>query len=296
MKNIPCLLCSQDNYTVIIKEKLENVENSYNYLTENSCHYQIVKCRNCGMVYSNPVFDEKEILTFYRSSLIDKYIDLTSASIQINMGRYVDHLLNYSGIREGHFLDVGCGVGYLLKYARSKGFTISGVEPNIRAADYSRVILGQDVVKPCAYAKELFPPRAFDLITIIHVVDHVVSPRDLLLTAQFHLKPGGYLLVATHNIVSFLGRIMGRNFIAYHVQHIGYFTPALLSEMMSGCGLLPVRILKSITTYPLSHYVENGIKKQRSRENILKYLKLFRLDMVRLTLPMGNMEVIGRKI
>ncbi len=295
MKNVHCLLCGQDNYTVISEEKLENVEDSYNYLTENACHYRIVKCCKCGMVYSNPIYDEDKILSLYRNSLLDKCVDLTAASVQINMQRYVDRLLSYSGIGEGRFLDIGCGVGYLLKYAKSKGFNVEGVEPNINAAKHGCSILGGDAIKACAYAKELFPSGTFDLITIIHVIDHVVSPKDLLLTAQYHLKPGGYILVARHNIQSLFGRIMGKNFIAYHVQHVGYFTPYLLSEMMNRCGFIPVKILKSLTTYPISHYLENGVRKPWLRENIIKYLKTFKLDRIKLTLPMGNMEIIGKK-
>lgn len=295
MKKIYCLLCDQDDFNVISEAKLENAEDAYNYLTENPCHYRIVQCRSCGMVYSNPIFDENKILSLYRDSLIDKCIDLTSTSIQINMRRYLNRLLRYSGIREGRILDVGCGVGYLLKYAQSKGFDVNGVEPNINAANHGRTILGSDIVKTGAYTKDLYPPESFDLITIIHVIDHVVSPKDLLQTAQYHLKRSGYMLVATHNIKSLLGLIMGKNFVAYHVQHVGYFMPGLLREMMGRCGLIPVKTLKSITTYPMSHFIENGIRDLQLREKIIKYLKIFHLDTVRLTLPMGNMEVICKK-
>jgi cyclopropane fatty-acyl-phospholipid synthase-like methyltransferase len=246
------------------------------------------------MVYSNPIFSEEKILSLYRDSAIDKCIDSTSASIQINMCRYLDHLSRYSGIKKGRILDIGCGVGHLLKYAQSMEFDVSGVEPNVNAAVHSRRIPEADI-KTGAYTKEMYPPGSFDLITAIHVIDHVVSPKDLLLTAKYHLKSNGYMLVATHNTASLLGLITGKNFIAYHVQHVGYFMPELLREMMNRCSLVPVKTLGSITTYPMGHFVENGIRNRKLREMILKYLRVFNLSSVRLSLPMGNMEVICKK-
>lgn len=295
MKSISCLLCGQDNYSVVSRAQLDGAEKSYNYLTEYPCHYRIVKCSGCGMVYSNPIFNEDKILSLYRNSSIDKCIDKTFTSIQMNMRRYFDRLLRYSGIEKGHLLDVGCGIGHLLKYAQSKGFTVSGVEPNINAVEYSRAILSSDTIKTGAYTRESYSPETFDLITIIHVIDHVISPKKLLQTAQYHLKRGGYILVATHNIASLLGLIMGKKFIAYHVQHIGYFTPDLLCKMMNKCGLAPVKTLQSITTYPISHYIENGVRGAQLRERLIKCLRTLRLDALRLTLPMGNMEIISKK-
>lgn len=248
------------------------------------------------MVYANPVFTEESILAFYRTASIDKYLDATSESIRINMRRYLDRLVRYSGIKKGRLLDVGCGTGYLLEYAKSRGFSVEGVEPNIDAANYANRTLGGCPIKTGEYKKEIFPAGSFDLITVIHVIDHVMSPKSLLETAQYHLKPGGYLFVATHNMASLLSLLTGKNFIAYHVQHIAYFTPRLLRAMMRICGLTPVKTLGSVTTYPLAHYIENGVKNRPLREHIIKCLKKINFDKIKVSLPMGNMEVIGKKV
>jgi len=293
-REIRCPLCERDNYAVLTEAKLDKAEYSFNYLTEVPSHYRIVRCRDCKMVYSNPIFSEEKILSLYRDSAIDKCIDSTAESIRINMCRYLERLSRFSGVRKGRILDIGCGAGHLLEYAASRGFEVCGVEPSVNAACHSRRIPGADI-KPGAYTRGMYPPESFDLITAVHVIDHVVSPRELLLTAQYHLKPDGYLLVATHNTASWLGKISGKDFIAYHVQHVGYFDPGLLREMMRRCGLVPVKTMGSLTTYPLGHFAENGIRNRRLREMALKCFKAFNLSSLKLTLPMGNMEIICKK-
>lgn len=248
------------------------------------------------MVYSNPIFDERTILSHYRQCAVDKCIDPEETpSIRVNMRRYLDRLTRVSGVGKGRLLDVGCGAGHLLEYARARGFEVNGVDPSIGAVKYACSVLGSEVVVVGAYTSELYRPEAFDLITMIHVIDHVVSPKDLLETARYHLKAGGYLFVATHDTDSLLARLTGEDFIAYSVQHISYFIPKTLRAMMKQCGLWPVKTLRSLTTYSLRHYAENGIRNPTLRERIIRWLSALHLDALRLSFPFGNMEVIARK-
>ena len=52
----------------------------------------------------------------------------------------VDFVREHGG--SGHWLDVGCGYGYVLDAARAAGFTIRGIEPDAKAASAARARIG----------------------------------------------------------------------------------------------------------------------------------------------------------
>jgi len=296
MLEIPCPLCSGTSYRMLYNARLGDLEASFDYLTETPSNFRVVRCLDCRMVYSSPVFSEEKFLSLYRDSRIDKAIeDIDLHAIRINMRRYLDRLIRISGMNGGSLLDVGCGCGHLLEYASSLGFKVHGVDPSLEAVNHARELLGVDTILTGSYQRTLYPSGSFDLVLLIHVIDHVISPKDLLKTVHYHLKPGGYVFIVTHNIASLLSRLTGENFIAYSVQHISYFNPDSLRKMLASCNLDFVQGMKSVTTYPLCHYVENGISNPVWRNRLIRLLSVLGLAQVNFSFPFGNIEVIGRK-
>ncbi|MBN2711565.1 MAG: methyltransferase domain-containing protein, partial [Planctomycetes bacterium] len=133
------------------------------------------------------------------------------------------------------------------------------------------------------------------LISIIHVIDHMTDPRTALEAAAFHLRPGGMIMLATHNIDSLLAKLSGESFIAYSIQHICYFTPESLGKMLVRAGLEPVTTKRSLTTYPLRHFAKNGLKEGVFRRSVLSIFETLRLGGLSLSFPFGNFEIFARK-
>jgi len=296
MIDLRCPLCDQDRYSVVYDENLDGVEDAFHYLTERPCHYRIVRCDSCGFVYSNPIFEEDRIIALYESASVEGALGpAREMAIGKNMRSYLRHLQRSSGQKSGRLLDVGAGLGHLLGEAREMGYATMGVEPSHEAASYANRRLGDDSVVCAHYRRDMFPEGSFDFITLIHVIDHVVAPRALLETMHYHLRPGGYALIATHNIASLLARLTGKNFIAWSVQHVGYFTPATLKSMGRAAGLAPVSLFGSLTTYPLAHYAENGIRNPNLKAWASKIIGALHLSNIPLSFPFGNIELVCRK-
>lgn len=296
MRIIACPLCRADNFSVRYPAQLEGAEDAFHYLTEAPCHYQVVVCNQCGMTYSNPIFSEERIIELYRNCRIDEAEGGSEESaIRVNMRRYLERLRADSGKQSGRLLDIGCGLGYLLAEAQALGYDAIGVDPSEQAVAHAQARFGKDSAICAAYSRELFPPQSFDLITLVHVIDHVVDPRELLDLMHYHLKPGGYAFIATHNIESMLAKFTGKGFIAWSIQHVSYFTPKTLQDMVRRSGLDPVSTRGSLTTYPLSHYAKNGIRNNWLRSATLGTLKALSLAEINLSFPFGNLEVVCRR-
>lgn len=218
MRSIACPLCGANDFSVLYPEQLEGAENAFHYLTEAPCHYRVVCCNICGMTYSNPIFKEERIIELYRNCEIDEVIGKDEeAAICINMRRYLRRLRAASDNASGRLLDIGCGPGYLLSEAMKLGHDAVGVDPSERAVAHAQARFGKERVICAAYNRDLFPPQSFDLVTLVHVLDHVVAPGDLLALMHWHLKPGGYAFIATHDINSLLAKITGKGFIAWSI-------------------------------------------------------------------------------
>ena len=97
-------------------------------------------------------------------------------------------------------LDVGCGTGiHTLAIATQTGATVYGLEP---AAE----MLGKAVAKPAAgrvnwaqgRAEQLpFPDGAFDVVTLMMVIHHVVDRPAAVRELYRVLRPGGRALILT---------------------------------------------------------------------------------------------------
>lgn len=294
--NVNCPLCGADNYKVILKEKFSDLSYSFDYLTETPSHFRIVECLDCYMVYSNPVLSEHKLLELYNSCDIGNSIDEEEIkSIRVNMARYLNHLIRSSGIKQGKVLEIGCGCGFFLDESRKSGFEIQGVEPSKKAADYANQILKLQSVTNMGYEKNLYPEKSFDLIAIIHVIDHVFNPIELVQNAYYHLKQGGYLLVCTHDISSLMAKFTKDKFIAYSIQHLSYYTPELLGKLLEKSGFEIVDNYKTLTTYSLKHFVENGVRNKFLRDRIIDCLAGLKMSNLRFTFPFGNIETIAVK-
>lgn len=93
---------------------------------------------------------------------------------------------------KGKFLDVGCGVGELLRAAEDEGWAAEGIDPSEEF-----VLLGREKLKVnsrVATLKEAnFPEASFDAIALSSLIEHLYEPLPVLMEIRRILKPNGLL-------------------------------------------------------------------------------------------------------
>ena len=100
--------------------------------------------------------------------------------------------------RPGRLLDVGSGIGELLRIALDGGWTAVGVEVDGAMAAYARA-RGVDVRVGELVSLGL-PESSFDLVTLWNVLDFVPDPLGMLRECRRVLAPGGRIFVRTPNV------------------------------------------------------------------------------------------------
>jgi len=151
-------------------------------------------------------------------------LDLTSVPISDNQQKYF-HRFNpienyeddirvkaaYRFIKKhvpvkGKFMDIGCGGGSLLYFAKKDGWEVKGIEISPGYTKYVRDKLNVEVITADFLLYEN-PEEKFDLVSLRHVLEHL--PDSLLAMNKISdmLKPGGYGHFEFPNINSITHRL-----------------------------------------------------------------------------------------
>lgn len=153
----------------------------------------------------------------------------------------------------GKLVDFGCGNGTFLELARGH-FDAIGIEMSPRSAALARACNPSERIFEgplTEIAANSLSEKSFDIVTQFGYIEHEWNPLGALDAAFRVLKPGGITLLKTPNFDSWNRRIMGADWVGYHIPaHCNYFTPHTLRMILRRAGLepLPQRLADRLPT------------------------------------------------
>lgn len=219
--------------------------------------FNVVKCRNCGLAYLNPMPQVEDIAGVYdtreyycnrggREGASLGYPDY--AMLRGHLHFVADELLRpLRHIKAGRLLDVGCGMGFMLHRFRELGWDAYGVDISTYAAEYARTELGLKV--STGTVDELdFPGNYFDLVTMVLTIEHLPHPKDTLKALHRLMKPGAFIIVATHDISGLWPRIAKAGWRHLNIpEHLYFFSENTLRRMLAKAGFRTFRATETAT-------------------------------------------------
>ena len=127
-------------------------------------------------------------------------------------------------------------MGLVMDEFRQRGWTPHGVDVSSYATEYARTELGLNAFTGTIDQVEL-PPESVDLATMLLTIEHIPDPKSALRSVRQLLKPGGILIVATHDVEGVWPRLVGPRWRHYNMpEHIYYFSRRTLTQMLSEVG------------------------------------------------------------
>ena len=141
-----------------------------------------------------------------------------------------------------------------------------------------------------------YPDDYFDLITLIHVLDHVYDPRVVLRRALTHLKREGLVLAVVHNVRSVLGLLLRERFPVFNLYHHYFFDKHTLAELFRREGYEVVKVVTTRNRYSLGFFVQRvpGPPDSLRRAGV-RALQLMRLAEIPISIPVGNIGIVARR-
>lgn len=180
---------------------LETLSHSFVFV-EEWYGYTIWRCSHCDIVFSVPMkhpgkeFYNGEVDEFFKRVYQSR--DLGIFSVGPNHRWAVRNL----PIRSGSLLDIGCGNGSFMLYAKKKGFDTWGVDLSEKAVKAGKRYLGINNIFACSlerFGKEICPDVRFDVITFFEVLEHMDDPNSFVGVVKAFIKPGGFVAFSVPN-------------------------------------------------------------------------------------------------
>ena len=195
---------------------------------------RLVCCRNCGMVYANPVAAEFASGEYYDRLGTEYYLSpdkLESDFADVRFERELRLFRKYCV--HGEVLDVGCSTGAFL-YQLNKRFPgdyrLTGSDASGPALEYA-ASRGLSIVRGAFPAAD-FAGKTFDALTFWAVLEHLSDPKAFLEKGWSVLKAEGLCFVLVPNLQSLAARLLGARYRYIYAQHLNYFTRSTLRKLV----------------------------------------------------------------
>lgn len=233
-----CSLCQSENFKL-----------RYPYVRDSK-ELQVLECKDCGLVFLSSfhhITDE-----FYEESgMLNGSVDLKKYRQQ----SYKDDYRRANTLRDKivgkKVLDFGCGAGGFLNQIQSFTDIAVGVELD---RHINRTINEEGI--------QCFPnieniEGTYDVITLFHVVEHLVNPKEVLNNLKKHLNPNGTIIIEVPNADDALLTLYKNNEFAdftYWSCHVYLYNSYTLKRLVEQSGY-QVKLVKQIQRYPLSNHL-----------------------------------------
>jgi SAM-dependent methyltransferase len=198
---------------------------------EYSGYGTIVRCLDCGLVYTNPRPTAAALLAGYAECVDDLYL-AESSSRSINAHFSLNAIKRF--VKSGKLIEIGSATGYFLNAARTD-FDVEGIEPSEQACRIAREKFRLDC-RLGAFETAPIPPASADVVAMIDVIEHLGDPKAALRRAADVLRPGGILYLVTPDIDSLSARLLRGYWWGLRPAHIYYFDGRTLGRMLEEAG------------------------------------------------------------
>ncbi len=217
-ENVDCLFCGSDCPKSRILEAKD-------LLHKMPGTFSLTRCTGCRLVFLDPRPIESAIHAFYPDSagyyqppadeegggglkrkLSDLifanyfgYQNLAHSSFILKAALFPLYVLMFRDLsipkykKDGRLLEIGCSHGFKLQKDRRRGWNVTGVEFNAKAAQWGREHYQLDIRSGSIFEQD-FEAESFDAIRMDMVLEHIHQPDELIKRVTRWLKPGGELL------------------------------------------------------------------------------------------------------
>ncbi len=197
-------------------------------------------CKGCGLGRIDPLPDRLALEAWYRDAYRQEY----KSSIQPKMRHVLRAarnarerwlwLTSHTRLPEGfqRTLDLGSSSGEYVFLMKHLGFDATGIEPHAGYAEYARNQVGLNILHGAMldHADHL-PAASLHLISMFHVLEHLVSPVETLATFRRLLAPDGLLFIEVPGSTRLCGH--ATLFFKAHALH---FTGPTLRAVVEQAG------------------------------------------------------------
>ncbi len=229
-EKIACELCRSDRHETLFLGDRYNMG------------LRTVWCPQCGLVFTNPRPNVVSMEQFYREFYrrfyesvevpTQEYID---AGVYARRAEFVTSMLraNTTWRPVGWSVDIGCAEGSLLKQLGEIFPQLKrvGIEPNPSFAQFAATYSGAEVFSSSWESFLETDDRQFDLVTVVHVLEHCLYPLEFLQQIRSRMSDEAIAYIEVPDI----GKACG--LLQLHLAHLFLFYKETFLNLLGCAGL-----------------------------------------------------------
>jgi len=260
--------------------------------TNHRVFFSYYRCPTCQLLYCPTYFTQDQLDNLYNSQSENMAEAPLSARDQTQKAYF--KLLKQYPVPQGDYLEIGPDIGLFAKFFTNNdqinqlflyepnGEVHETLKKNVHQKKYS--ILTKN------YSFSDLATNQLSIAVIIHALDHVLNPRQLLQELYQNLKPGGIIFIVTHDESSLLAKLLKKKWPPYTLQHPQLFSPATIQNILRVEGFQVLTTTKTANYFPLTHFIKGGL-------TALGLNKIPLPDFKRFIIPikLGNIATIAQK-
>lgn len=290
---VSCNLCGSRDFEVVFKAGV----------AQNA---QIVRCRDSSLMYANPRWKSADVeqvraydpdFPFFQQPWFKKRAD--KEELQIVDYRDSRREMADCFPERGKLLEIGFSLGYGLAAWSKEGWDCTGVEPWQGGVRHAGQVLGLQHVHASTLQEMNFPDDTFDVVVMLHVIEHLDDPVAELKEIFRVLRPNGRAIIETPRYDTLAFRLLGRRERSISCDgHIYFFTRKTLEAAGEKAGFQVERfrtVGRSMTVHRLLWNLGVMSKSKRIEQRIDRLGHRIGLNKLRLKLNAGDMQRITFK-
>ena len=236
-----CNLCQSESFSTLLTRpasEWDPVRKFFGTLPET---FTLVQCDDCGLVFVNPRLPRATVLEFYdryHAGEFDHDMQPYDSKYRGEVfQQYVDVILSRHKTARSA-LDIGCADGVMLAQLKGHGLQASGIELSksaaAKAAKHGKIYQG-DALSAIGKISD-----QYDIITLVHSLEHVGQPLELLIECHRKLNNGGLVFIDTPDVASGNDRMS---------RHFYLFSQKTLEMALEKSGFSEIEFLKLNQTF-----------------------------------------------
>jgi len=246
---LKCIICN-DNFWEEIH--LYTSPDKYEkYMGIENVERDWARCINCGHYQQSRNYPLAELEKIYK----DGYRDFRFRGETINQSynRVIGTPHNENSQRCEWFignigevktiLDFGSGLGVFPEYLSNRGYSVDCVETN----KDSQAFIKNEIKLPCY---EEIPDKQYDVISLVHVLEHIENPKEFLIGLKKNLTKDGKLFIEVPDAIEF--ELLDENHDDFNSCHCHFYSTESLALLVESCGF-------QIITYDDIYYKERNL-------------------------------------
>lgn len=253
--------------------------------TFNQKIFNYYECKQCNCAYIHPfpgksdldlIYGEEDHAYLKKTGENEMHIHNFEIPLYNHQRYQIDFFSKYNySLTAKNLLDIGCGSGFYMSYARQSGLEVTGIEYNEEFTALLRKKTGLSVFSFDEFEKNN-NGKKFDLIHFGHILEHLSAPHEMLEWVKKYTHENSIIIIdgplekntcLSNFVISTGSKIRKNKMNFYAPQHISFTDYDSQLRFFEKCGLKKINYFVAEQMFPLPAKPD-----YRSARNFLLFL------------------------